>query len=153
MLVILKTKKKKRKQKNQQKKIKKIKMKTKITTNHQKMKFRENQVVDLLPKHPLGKLAEIKEVDQRPLEMQIRKKEDNNLIVFSKRKMGILIRIHLYRNQSQRKIVNVVFPIPIMMMRIQQIKYRIKNLRIKSRNEKITVMMNCWKGIMILCVG
>ncbi len=144
--------KKEKKTKKSAEKNKRIKMKTKITTNHQKMKFRENQVVDLLPKHPLGKLAEIKEVDQRPLEMQIRKKEDNVLIVFQKRIMGILIWIDLCRNQSQRKIVNVAFLIPIMMMRMQQMEYRIKNLRIKSRNKKITVMMNCWKGIMILSV-
>ena len=143
----------KRKQKNQQKKIKKNKNENKNNNKSSKDEIQGEPGGRSTSKASTGKASGNKRGRSKTSGMQIQKKEDNVLIVFPKRKMGILIRIHLYRNQSQRKIVNVVFPILIMMMRIQQMEYRIKNLRIKSRNKKITVMMNCLKGIMILSVG
>ncbi len=90
--MILKTQKMKTKKSTEKNKKMKIK---KIMTNHQRMEFRENQLVNLCPKNPLGKLVAIKVADQSPLEMQIQKKEDNVLILVQKRKMGILIQIHL----------------------------------------------------------
>ncbi len=69
MMMILKTKQMKIKQNNQQKKI------NKIMTNHQRMEFKENQLVNLPPTHPLGKLVAIKEAEQRLPVMRIQKKK------------------------------------------------------------------------------
>ncbi len=61
------------------------------------MDFGENQMVNLLSKHPLRKLVIIKEAEQSLQNIQTLKKTKENTILklVGKRKLGILIQMPL----------------------------------------------------------